>query len=442
MNKAAVHVMNSAEQATLLCVDDEAQILKALQRLFRPLPYRVLIASSGEQGLEILAQERVEVVISDMRMPQMDGAAFLEQVADRWPQTARLLLTGYADLSATVAAVNKGHIYAYLSKPWDDDELALTVERAVEQQALRALVQKQNQELKLFNEQLEEKVQGRTQELSQTMGFLEQAHASLKAQFATSVKVFANLIEIREGATEASGAGHSRRVAEQAQRLALQMGLDETNAQDVLFAGLLHDIGKIALPDTLLAQPYQEMSVNERLQFEKHPVIGQAALIALEDLQGAATLIRCHHERYDGDGYPDKLPGEQVPLGARILAVANDYDALQTGAFSQRCHTPQEAQAFLIREQGRRYDPAVVKAFVALLDREEQQPSIEQHNTLCLKSAALKSGMVLAQDLVTQDGVLLLSRGHILNDPLISKIYNIEETMACEFEFYLQSQRE
>ncbi len=427
-----------ATQITLLFVDDEPHMLKALVRLFKPHHYRVLTAPSGEEGLDILAQEPVTVVISDMRMPQMDGADFLAQVAVNWPQTVRLLLTGYADLSATVAAVNKGHIYAHLSKPWDDNDLLLTVRRAAEQQALKALVQRQNQALQLFNEQLEEKVKQRTQELRQTMGFLETAHTSLKSQFATSVKVFANLIEVREGATKKPGAGHSRRVAEQAHGLALQMGMGEAEAQDVLFAGLLHDIGKLALPDTLLGQAYQEMAVSERLQFEKHPVIGQAALIALEDLQGAGILIRSHHERFDGEGYPDKLQGEQIPLGASILAVVTDYDALQTGSFSQRRHTPQEARGFLLRERGRRYDPAVVKAFVALLDKEKQQSSTEDKYTLCLKSGGLKSGMVLAQDLVTQGGVLLLSKGHVLNDPLISKIYTLEETMACEFEFYLR----
>ncbi len=437
ISKVVASATDNSEQATLLCVDDEKQILAALKRLFRPLPYRVLSASSGEEGLAVLAQETVHVVISDMRMPQMDGAAFLEQVAEIWPQTVRLLLTGYADLGSAVDAVNKGRIYAYLSKPWDDNELALTVRRAVEQQSLEALVQRQNEELKLLNEQLEDKVRARTEELRQTMGFLEKANESLKKQYVTSVKVFANLMEIREGDVATPSSGHSRHVAEQARQLALRMELEKADVQDILFAALLHDIGKIALPDTLLGRTYKEMSVGERLQFEKHPLVGQAALIGMAHLQGAAVLIRSHHERFDGAGYPDKLHSDQIPLGARILAVVNDYDALLTGDFSGLRYSPQEARDFLLDEGRRRYDPAVVKHFIALLD-DAAGDQIDDHDELCLKSNALKNGMVLTQDLITKEGVMLLSKGHLLDGGLIGKIHNAEVAMECEFEFYVR----
>ncbi|NOY62006.1 MAG: response regulator [Gammaproteobacteria bacterium] len=437
MSDAAQQVTNSTAQATLLCVDDEVQILKALQRLFRPLPYRVLTANSGKQALQILEQEMVDVVISDMRMPQMDGAVFLERVADTWPQTVRMLLTGYADLSSAVDAVNKGHIYAYLSKPWNDNELTLAVRRAVKQQALEVLVQRQNQELKQLNEQLEDKVQARTAELRQTMGFLEEANESLKKQYATSVKVFANLMDMRDGGVAEAGKGHSRRVGEQARQLALKMELGAGDVQDTLFAALLHDIGKIALPDALLGRTYKEMSIGERLQFEQHPLIGQTALIGMEYLHGAAALIRSHHERYDGSGYPDKLHGEQIPLGARILAVVNDYDALLTGNFSTLHYSPLEARDFLLGERRRRYDPVVVECFIALLEDVEQQSSGDR-SEWCVKSKALKSGMVLARDLITKDGVMLLSKGHVLGDGLIDKIHNAEVAMACELEFYVR----
>jgi len=436
INNVAASVTDNSEQATLLCVDDEAQILSALKRLFRPLPYRVLTATSGAEGLEILAKETVHVVISDMRMPQMDGAAFLEQVSDGWPQTVRLLLTGYADLGSAVDAVNKGRIYAYLSKPWDDDKLVLMVRRAVEQQALEALVQRQNEELQLLNEQLEDKVQVRTEELRQAMGFLEKANESLKKQYVSSVKVFANLMEVREGGATPSS-GHSRRVADQARQLALNMGLETGDLQDILFAALLHDIGKIALPDTLLERTYKEMSVGERLRFEKHPLIGQAALIGMAHLQGAAVLIRSHHECFDGSGYPDKLHRDQIPLGARILAVVNDYDALLTGGFSGQRYSPQEARDFLLDEGRRRYDPAVVKHFIALLNKTGQQ-QMGVPEELSIKSGALKSGMVLTKDLLTKEGVMLLSRGHVLDKDLIDKVHNFEKEMACQFQYYVR----
>jgi len=137
-------VASEKMSATLLFVDDEANILSSLQRLFRPLGYRIFTATSGAQGLELLEREKINVVISDMRMPEMDGAEFLEQVARRWPQAVRILLTGYANLGSAVAAVNKGNIYRYLNKPWEDSDLKITVQQALEKQRLELRVAEQN----------------------------------------------------------------------------------------------------------------------------------------------------------------------------------------------------------------------------------------------------------------------------------------------------------
>ena len=124
--------------ATLLFVDDEPGILSALRRLFRPHGYRILIAESGEQGLAILEENEVDLVISDMRMPVMDGAAFLKQVRQRWPDITRILLTGYADITSTVSAINEGEIYRYIAKPWDDNEIITIVREAIERRRLQS----------------------------------------------------------------------------------------------------------------------------------------------------------------------------------------------------------------------------------------------------------------------------------------------------------------
>lgn len=410
----------AAPAATLLLVDDEANILSSLQRLFRPLGYRILTAGGGAEGLEILAREPVNLVISDMRMPQMDGAQFLEQAAQRWPAAVRILLTGYADLNSAVAAVNKGGIYRYLSKPWDDNDIKLTVAQALEKQRLEQIVQRQNEELKELNAGLEAKVRARTQELEQVLAQLKVGHEELKKSYLTSIKVFAGLIELRAGTL----AGHGRRVAEQARALAHKIGMSEAETQDVLYAGLLHDIGKIGLADALLDQPYSALGAEERREVMKHPTTGQAALLAIEPLANAALLIRSHHERYDGLGYPDRLEGERIAPGARVLAVANDYDALQLGTVVEGRLSPAEAQAFLTANKGTRYDPRVVEAFLEL-QREGAGGAIPAAE-LPLASDGLRPGMVLARDLVNGKGMLLLARGHQFTEAIIAKI------RACE----------
>lgn len=416
-----------ADTATLLFVDDESNILSSLKRLFRPFGYRIFTAESGAQGLEVMEREAVDLVVSDMRMPGMSGAQFLEMVNDRWPDTVRILLTGYADIGSTIYAINKGHIYRYISKPWEDNDIVLAIRHALRQKQLELenrglaeLTRRQNEELKELNANLEEKVKARTEELRQTMGFLEVAHEKLKQGFITSIRVFSNLIEMREGAM----AGHSRRVAELSRAIALQMGMKEADVQDVFLAALLHDVGKIGLSDRLLDKPFASLLSEERAEVIKHPAKGQAALMGLEQLHSAAKLIRGHHERYDGLGYPDKLAGLEIPLGARIVALANEYDAVQIGTLLSKRLKQSDAVLFIQEGRGRRYDPAVVDAFMSVMGAAGEAAPVVQE--LALQSEQVKPGMVLSRDLLSQHGELLLSKDYVLDDGLIEQIRNFE----------------
>jgi len=424
---AASSSLSPDNSPTVLCIDDETNILSSLKRLFRPHGYRVLVADGGPAGLALLEQEPVDVVVCDMRMPGMSGAEVLEQVRLRWPETVRILLTGYADVSSTIAAINRGEIYRYISKPWDDNEILLTVRDALERkllkaekQRLEALTLRQNEELKELNASLEEKVRQRTAELRQAMDQLSATHEKLKKGFYTSIQVFANLMELREG----SMAGHSRRVAELCRGLAKKMGLPATDTQDLVVAALLHDIGKIGLPDYMLVKPFSNLTNEERAEYIKHPTKGAAALMALEQLANAANLVRCHHERYDGQGYPNRLSALNIPLGARLLAVVNDFDALQAGRLVPKQLSRSGALNLIIEGRGTRYDPAVVDAFAGLVSK---VPEAEYSGPeVPLTSAQLQAGMVLTRDIVTRDGLLLLARDYVLDNSLIEQIRNFE----------------
>lgn len=412
-----------AATATLLCVDDEQNILSALRRLFRSDGYRVLTATSGDAGIHLLESESVDLVISDMRMPEMDGARFFEQVSSRWPDTLRILLTGHADIAPTIEAINQGRIFRYISKPWDDQEVRLIVRHALERKQLEhdkrrleALTQRQNEELQALNASLEARVEERTAELRLAHDALAVANEKLKTGFLTSIKVFSNLIELSEGARP----GHSRRVADLSRRIAVKIGLGRGATQDVMVAGLLHDIGMIGLPDALLAKPGSQMNTAELSLFKKHPLKGESALMALEDLRVAARLLRSHHERHDGFGYPDGLRGPIIPIGARILALANDYDGLQIGSLGPKRLSAEEARAFIQQSSGKRYDPQVVKAFLALFDGDGKDAPAGLE--LLLAPEDLKPGMVLSRDLISREGALLLSADFLLDAGLIKQI--------------------
>ena len=439
--ESMVSAAMSAPTATLLCVDDEPHILAALRRVFRRSGFRVLTCAGADAALAMLAREPVDLVISDMRMPGMNGAELLEQACLRWPETRRILLSGFADAADTIAAVNRGQIWRYVAKPWNDEELLLTVHQALahrqlqrENARLTQLTLAQNEELRQLNAGLEHQVAARTDQLRRALLTLEQANQQLKTTFLTSVTVLSSLLELRGGTAGTLLAGHGRRVARAAHALALHLGLDAAEARDVMLAGLLHDIGKIALPDALLDRPFLALPPEARGLVKRHPLIGENVLLAVAELKAATRLIRHHHERFDGAGYPDGLAADAIPLGARILAVANDFDALQLGTLTERALDADAALDWMREARGRRYDPVVVDAFVAaglavagpdLLRRRGSVAATPPGRPL--PTAALRPGMVLAADLVHPDGYLLLASEHVIDASIIARLTVMEE---------------
>ncbi|MDH4427216.1 MAG: response regulator [Acidovorax sp.] len=404
---------------TVLCVDDEPGILSALKRVLRSEDCKVLQANGGAEALQLLEQQPVDVVVSDMRMPGMDGAALLAQVRKRWPETARILLTGYADMNATIAAINDGQIYRYIHKPWDETELRLTVRQAAEHQMLQrdrdrlqALTASQNEELRVLNTGLEERVQARTAEL-------QQANDLLRRNYLTSIKIFSSMLELRSGVL----AGHGKRAAGVSRKVANAMDLTSEETQDVFVAGLLHDIGFMALPDAILSKPVGKLTAEEMALYQRHPVLGAQSFMALDDHQSVAALIRGHHERFDGTGFPDNLQGTQIPMGARILAIASTYDDLTHGHLTGKPLTDAEARTILQRGRGTQFDPEVLDVFLHVTQEVKPKPARIESFT----PENLQPGMALAKDLLSKEGVLLLSAGHALSAEMISRIRKYEK---------------
>jgi len=420
---------------TLLAVDDEPNILAALRRLFRATGWRILTAAHAEEALALLATEPVDAVLSDMRMPGMDGVQFLERVSRGWPRTARLLLTGQADLGSTIAAINRGRLHRYITKPWNDDELVLTLRQVAqgqqleaEKQALERLTQQQNDELKTLNSSLEIRVASRTEELAA-------ANHRLKRNYLTSIKAFTALIELRGSAQ----VGHARQVADLTRRIAQAMTLDADTAHDLPIAALLHDIGHIGLSDAVLARPVNRLDSDELRRYRLHPVLGEQALLASDDMQGVAPLIRAHHERWDGLGFPDGLRGAAIPLGARILAVADTFEDLRSGRIDGHALSPLDARRTVLAARGSQFDPTVVDAFASLFSAAPSKPAV---STLRLRTADLRAGQTLAQDFVSLEGVLLLSAGQRLNDDLIGRICAFERKHGLALTLGVQASQE
>jgi response regulator RpfG family c-di-GMP phosphodiesterase len=403
-------------QHKLLFVDDEQGVLDSLERVFLDGGYHTETATSPKEALNKLGSDNFSLILSDQRMPEMTGAEFLEKAKESSPDTIRILLTGYSDIKDAAAAINKGHIYRYLNKPWKDDELRLIVKEAlrhydlvVENRELHALIKEQNRALKEINVTLDQKVKERTAQLEEKSGELEES-------FIAAVRVFTRLVSQYDDRL----GNHCKRVSVLARRLAQTMNLPEKQVLDIEIASLLHDIGAIGLPKILFCKNRSELGKRELHELERHPVIGQEAFMAIKRLEHVGTIIRHHHERYDGRGYPDGLAGEEIPMGARMIAIVDSYDlkANPQGYFHEA--SPQAGITYLKNLAGFAFDPVAANAFLDLLE-EIQGINLGE---VGLPLSKLKEGMMLSRSLFTKRGKLLLGRGSVINGEELEKIRN------------------
>ena len=408
----------------ILFVDDEEPILRALRRLMRRHDYDCWFASSGQEGLEIMEREAIDLVISDMRMPEMDGATFLAEVRRRWPFSVRFLMTGYADMSATIDALNMGGINRYVSKPWDDDALIEAIEqglriRKLERQKKRLIDQtrEQNRELQQLNEELEQRVKDRTRALESRTADLKKAFRQLENSYDAFVRVFASVIANRPHLVK----GRSREVADLAQRIAHRMELDAVQVRYIYYAALLHEVGKLSLNDDVLGRSETQLTYRDLPEYRQYPTLGEMALMPIKALRPCAELIRSHMENPDGTGYPDELMGEDIPLGARIIRVARDFIGQQTPLLRESPLPPAEVYSAMKERTGRLYDGEVIAALEPLVSGFALEAQDDGSGTM-LTIPELREGMELTRDLVSPSGILLMVSGTVLNDSAIKRL--------------------
>jgi response regulator RpfG family c-di-GMP phosphodiesterase len=426
-------------KAHILCVDDERNILMAIRRTLRSTGHTIHLAESGKEGLEILAAEPIDLVISDMRMPEMDGAEFLKQVHQNYPLVGRVLLTGFSDLSSTIKAVNEGRINNYLSKPWDDEELRKVVKELLhtrflehERKRLLHITHQQNKKLVALTQSLEEKVKERTAELEQTAAMLDEAYREVSISYDAAVSVLSNVVMSRRGDLQPALSEISMTV----KKLAKRIKDDEFFIKHVHYAALLFEIGKQSLSDELLNTPLQQLTAEQRKLYRNYPLLGEASLMSMPILSDTAKIIRSHCEHFDGSGFPDKLMGQSIPLGSRILSIVIHFYFYRHGLIDGKTHTTAETLDYLNRNAYKTFDPEILTIFKEMVAEFQLEDSHQQEKALA--SMQLLPGMVLAKDCITDKGVLLLTRGTVLTDGMIDKLLEFEKLHNSTITFYIE----
>ena len=335
--------MSCDSRSRILIVDDEREITEILKDLLS-LEHDVQTAGSAEEALAHVAESDFQLVVSDITMPGMSGLEMLPLVKSVSPNTVVVMISGMQTVESAIGALRLG-AFDYLMKPFDLRQVEAVVKRALEHYEL--IVAKQR-----YENHLEELVEQRTAELDRALNSLEDAYRS-------TLRALTSALETRDAETH----GHSERVVTYSLRLGREYGLSSEKMKALEFGSLLHDIGKIGVPDSILRKP-GKLTEEEWVKMREHPVHGRQILRGIEFLEGAARVVAQHHEKWDGSGYPLGLRDEDVDVCARIFAVADAFDAITSDRVYRRGKSYQEAAQELEDWAGRQFDPKVVEAFL------------------------------------------------------------------------------
>jgi putative nucleotidyltransferase with HDIG domain len=328
----------------ILVVDDEESIREIVCSMLNAAGYQCRQATSGLDALEVLGTgEEFSLMLSDLMMRDLDGVGLLEQTKIRYPEMPVIMVTAVHDISVALAAIRNG-AYDYLLKPFEREQLLAAVRRALETRRLKL-------ENRAYQSNLESLVAARTEQLRQTMNDLERSYD-------ITLEALGDALDLKDSETE----GHSKRVTAFTIAIARAMGLGSDKIRVIARGAFLHDIGKMAIPDAILRKP-GPLTEEERAIMREHCYRGYQMLRKIPFLTEASEIVYAHQERFDGTGYPRGLRGEQIPLGARIFAVADTLDAITSDRPYRAAQPIAAARTEIRRFDGMQFDPGVVKVF-------------------------------------------------------------------------------
>ncbi len=296
----------------ILFVDDEDNILKALRRALIDEKYNCFFANSGKEGLEIIKNTNIDVVISDMRMPEMDGLEFLGKVETISNNIVKIIQSGQADMYQLINVINTIDVFNFILKPWDVD---MTLKPIINKAIQQADLLRENEELNIQLEMKLKELEIKHYRLQQLTASLDDSHSIIMS--------IANAIEAKDAETK----GHVNRVAFLSQKIGERLALSQAELDLLKKGAILHDIGKIGIPDRILSKP-GPLSNEEFDIMKTHTIVGEKIIKSLKSLENVRPIIRHHHEKLNGSGYPDGLIGSQIDIYTQIVAIVDIYDAL------------------------------------------------------------------------------------------------------------------
>ncbi len=341
---------------SLLVVDDDRSIRDVLADGLGALGYRVATAENAGKALEALQAGGVRLVLTDIDMPGENGIELLRRIKNQDPDVDVIMVTGVVDVDTAIGAIRQG-ASDYVTKPFNLAEVGFVVERTLEKRRLIL-------ENRAYQQHLEDMVAARTAELAQKKEEVEGLYRQLESSYESTLQALVTALDYGDNETQ----GHSRRVVEYAVLLAERVGVREPELSWVRRGAILHDVGKIGVPDAVLKKA-GPLDREEWEQMRKHPEMGHGMLRHVAFLRPALDIVLCHQERWDGSGYPRGLKGEEIPLGARIFAVVDTFDAMTSDRPYRSALSIREAREEIRRFSGIQFDPIVAETFLSIPER-------------------------------------------------------------------------
>jgi cyclic di-GMP phosphodiesterase len=348
----------------ILVVDDEETIREIVSSMLSGANFRTRQAASGIEALAILESgEEFDLVLSDLMMAEMDGIALLERAKERYPDMPIVMVTAVHDIQVALQALRNG-AYDYLLKPFEREQLLATVRRALENRRLK-------RENDAYRTNLEALVAARTQQLNAALSNLEKSYD-------ITLEVLGDALDLKDAETE----HHSKRVTAFTIAIARKMGLPKEEINVIARGAFLHDIGKMAIPDDILHKP-GKLTEDEMAVMKEHCYRGYKIISRIPFLAEAAEIVYSHQECYDGSGYPRGLKGDEIPLGARIFAIADTLDAMRSDRVYRKAQSMEAVREEIKLWSGRQFDPAIVTVFLDMPDEiwEDLRDDINGANT-------------------------------------------------------------
>lgn len=337
----------------LLIVDDEPFVLSALTRLLRRDGYEVVTADGPARGIELLEGQAVGVIVSDYRMPEMDGVEFLRRAREVVPDAIRIILSGYAETHAILSAVNDGGIHKYLTKPWNDEQLRLEIKSGFDLYHLA-----------VTNRELQETLSRQNDDLRTLTKSLEVEQARQRDIFRSTIKMLVALPKLNNP----SVVRHSNRVQRLCRAVGEQLGWSADELAQLDLAARLHDVGNLAVDFKILLKS-GALDAEERYAVQQHAVVPEQLLSGVPGLEAPVQILRSHHENFDGSGYPDGLSGAAIPRLSQVLRFADTYEALCSPRPYREAVPHELAIKEIERDAGRAFDPVLIEPFKLAVER-------------------------------------------------------------------------